>query len=78
MMLGIGKAVSIHLTPLDAKTLRKPIRGRGGLQSLLRKLQHQLDDRHLEVSRADLARLRRYSLGYGGGGFQGRAKELVP
>jgi hypothetical protein len=77
-MLGMGKALSIDLTPLGARILRKPIRGRGGFQSLLRKLQHQLDGRHLEVSRADLSRLRRYASGYGGGGFQGRAKGVVP
>ncbi|MEP7308516.1 MAG: hypothetical protein ABJA98_23675 [Acidobacteriota bacterium] len=73
----MGNAVSIDLTPLGTRTLRKPIRGRGGFQSLLRKLRHQLDGRHLEVSRADLERLRRYAIGYGGG-FQGRAKGLVP
>ena len=76
-MLGMGKAVSIDLTPQGASTLRKPIRGRGGFQSLLRKLQHQLDGRHLEVSSVDLERLRRYAAAYGGGGFQGRAKGVV-
>ncbi|MEP7303886.1 MAG: hypothetical protein ABJA98_00075 [Acidobacteriota bacterium] len=70
--------MSIDLTPTEVMTLRKPIRGRGGFQSLLRKLQDQLDDRHLAVSAADMERLRRYSAAYGGGGFQGRTKGAVP
>ena len=57
-MRGMGKPVSIDLMPLGATTLCKPIGGRGGFQSLLRKLQYQLDGRHLEVSRADLERTR--------------------
>jgi hypothetical protein len=35
------KHVSIDLSPTEVRTLRKPIRGHGGFQSLLRKLQHQ-------------------------------------
>jgi hypothetical protein len=74
----MGKAVSVDLTPLEAMTLRKPVRGRGREGSLLRKLQHQLDGRHLDVSRGDVERLRRYSVAYGAGGLQRRTKGAVP
>ena len=78
IMLGMAKRMSIDLSPTTATTLRKPIRGRGGFQSLLRRLQGQLDGRHLDVSPVDAERLRRYSAAYGGGGFQRRTKGAVP
>jgi hypothetical protein len=77
-MIGMAKPVSIALSATTATTLRKPIRGHGGFQSLLRRLQGQLDGRHLDVSPADVERLRRYSAAYGGGGFQRRTKGAVP
>ena len=77
-MVGMAKPVSINLSATTATTLRKPIRGRGGFQSLLRRLQGQLDGRQLDVSPADAERLRRYSAAYGGGGFQRRTKGAVP
>jgi hypothetical protein len=52
-MLNMSKHVFIALMPMDAATLRKPIRGRGGFQSLLRRLQGQLDGQHLAVSPTD-------------------------
>ena len=78
MMFVMGKHVSIDLTPTEASIIRKPIRGRGGFQSLQRKLQHQLGGRQLNVSPADVERLRRYSAAYGGGGFQRRTKSVIP
>jgi hypothetical protein len=64
-MVGMAKRLSIALSPTTATTLRKPIRGRGQFQSLLRRLQGQLDGRHLDVSPVDVERLRRYSAAYG-------------
>ena len=78
ILRGMTKHVSIHLSPTEVRTLRKPIRGHGGFQSLLRRLQHQLDGRHLEVSSVDMERLRRYAAAYGRGGFQRRTKGAVP
>ncbi|MEP7308509.1 MAG: hypothetical protein ABJA98_23640 [Acidobacteriota bacterium] len=65
-------------TPTEASIIRKPIRGQGGFQSLLRKLQHQLGGRQLDVSPVDVERLRRYSAAYGGGGFQRRTQRVIP
>jgi hypothetical protein len=67
--------VPLDLTTADATTLMKPIRGRGGFQNLLRKLQQQLGDPQLEVSPTDRERLSRYATAYGGGGFQQRIAE---
>jgi hypothetical protein len=77
-MLDMGKLVSIDLTPREATILRKPIRGRGGFENLLRKLQQQLEDRRLDVCPADVERRRRYSAAYGRGGFQRRTQGAVP
>jgi hypothetical protein len=77
-MMGImGKQISIDLTAREASMMRKPVRGQGGFQSLMRKLQHQLEDRHLDVSRDDVERLRRYAAAYGSGGFQHRIKSVI-
>ena len=71
----MAKHVSIDLTPTEATTLRKPIRGRGGFQTLLRKLQRQLDGRQLDVSRDEMERLTWYSAAYGRGGSATNALE---
>ncbi|MEP7307482.1 MAG: hypothetical protein ABJA98_18410 [Acidobacteriota bacterium] len=68
--------MSIDLTVQEPPVLRKPIRGQGGFQRLLRKLREQSDGRQLEVSAADLERLRRYSTAYGDGGFQRRTAHV--
>jgi hypothetical protein len=78
ILLGMAKHVSIDLSATQVRALRKPIRGQGGFQSLLRRLQHQLEGRQLEVSSGDLERLRRYAGAYGRGGFQRRTKSAVP
>ena len=57
IMLRMMKQVAIDLTPADATMLRKPNSRTGGFQSLLRKLQRQLEDRQLDVSTADVERL---------------------
>lgn len=57
----MAKQVSIDLTGPDATALRKPMRGQGGFQSLLRTLQQQWDGRQLDLSAVDLERVRRYS-----------------
>lgn len=62
----------ISLDAATADRLRKPVRGQGGFQSLLRRLQGQLHGRLLTVTAADYEKLVRYSTAYGGGGWQGR------
>lgn len=56
-----------------AKTqLSKPIAGHGGHQTLLRRLQGQIDGDELVVSVDDMEKMLRYILSYGRGGFQQR------
>ena len=66
--------MKIQLSSAELSRISRPVRGQGGFQSLLRKLQKQLDGDLLEVSEVDLERLVRYSFEYGQGGFQERTK----
>ena len=66
--------MKIQLSSAELRRIDRPVRGQGGFQSLLRKLQKQLDGDLLEVSEVDLERLLRYSFEYGQGGFQERTK----
>jgi hypothetical protein len=52
--------------------LLKPVVGQGGWQSLLRRLQRQLDGSVLSLTPADVQRIGRYRERYGSGGWQGR------
>ena len=58
---------------------RKPVRGRGGFQNLLRTIQVGIDwtSGVLRISRLDGERVIRYAARYGGGGFQGRLGPLA-
>ncbi len=61
----------------DALTeLGKPVVGRGGPQSLLRRLQSDLNQRVLTCSRKDFLRCREYALNLGGG-FQRRCQTVL-
>ncbi len=66
--------MKIQLSSAELSRIRRPVRGQGGFQSPLLKLQKQLEGDLLEVSEADLERLVRYSFEYGQGGFQERTK----
>lgn len=54
------------------KAYAKPVNGRGGHQTLIRRLQKQIDNGILTVSDADIEKIARYAAMYGGGGFQDR------
>ena len=65
--------VVIELTAEEVELLSRPIQGQGGFQSLLRRLQAQLNDESQLVLRIDDVRqIVRYWARYGTGGFQGR------
>lgn len=67
----------IRLSPSELESLRRPIVGAGGFQTLLRKLRKQVDlqTRILRVTSADHEKMIRYKAEYGPGGFQGRIPE---
>lgn len=68
---------AIRLSPSELASLLRPIVGDGGFQTLLRKLQGQVDRASgiLRVSSSDHEKMIRYKREYGLGGFQDRIPE---
>ncbi|WP_167881066.1 hypothetical protein [Leptospira meyeri] len=57
--------------------IKRPVHGQGGFQSLIRKLQRNLNGDFLEVENRDLERINRYATCYGQGGFEERLFNLI-
>ena len=66
--------MKIQLSDRELAKITKPIKGQGGFQTLLRRIQKQVHGNVLEASETDIEKLIRYSFEYGHGGFQERAK----
>jgi hypothetical protein len=64
--------MSIVLSAEELELLMRPVRGKGGWQSLLRKLQRQVSGATLVLDHSDVAKVCRYRDKYGSGGWQGR------
>jgi hypothetical protein len=64
--------VEVQLTREDLELLMRPVAGQGGWQSLLRKLQKQINGNTLTLTEDDSRRILRYILSYGSGGWQDR------
>ena len=62
----------IVLSNDEVTLLLKPVVGQGGWQSLLRRLQRQLEGSVLVLGPADVQKIVRYRERYGSGGWQGR------
>jgi hypothetical protein len=61
------------LTEVEVTKLKRPIRGKGGFQDLLRRLRSNLIDGRIMVDKwSDIEKVIRYSNKYGRGGFQMR------
>lgn len=72
--------VTIQLTQYEADLLNKPVNGAGGVQSLLRQLQQQLNIRtnRLTVTQDQVERIKTYRRKYGlTGGYQTRLAPIV-
>ena len=68
--------MKIQLTPAEVARFSKPVNGRGGFQSLLRRLAKQISPTGvLTLNAADAEKLVRYSFKYGPGGFENRTKD---
>jgi len=68
--------MKIPLSKEAREQLLRPVRGSGGFQSLLRRLQNGLDSDTgvLEISESDMEKCIRYTADYGEGGFQDRLR----
>jgi hypothetical protein len=62
----------VPLSQAAREALRRPIRGTGGFQTLLRRLQGQVNTEGLVLTLEDMEQLVRYGREYGVGGFQQR------
>ena len=67
--------MKMQLSPTEIAKFKKPVRGRGGFQALLRRIQSKIDaDGIVDLTEKDLEQLVRYSFKYGPGGFEERTK----
>lgn len=63
--------ITIKLTPKEADPIRKTVKGEGGMQRLLRRLQSKLKkDNTISLSSDEIEKILRYGLNYGQGGFE--------
>lgn len=69
--------IVVKLTPDQIEFLQRPLRGQGGYQSLLTRLQNNMNGDLLRLTRADCERVVRYGTRYGPGGFQTRLQSIV-
>lgn len=76
-MIDRGPIHVILLSRADRDLVRRPVAGRGGYQSLLRRIQRGLRGRELHVAEADLDALVRAVSAPRQGGFQQRAAAIV-
>lgn len=66
--------MDVQLNQASVARLMRPVRGRGGFQQLLRRLQQRVQGAVLAIDVDDYEKLSRYSHAYGRGGFQERTK----
>lgn len=69
--------IAVELTPAQVDFLQRPLRGQGGYQTFLARLQNNLDGNILRLTRADCERVVQYANAYGEGGFQARLRPIV-
>lgn len=69
--------MEVQLSREDLEHLMRPVAGQGGWQSLLRKLQRQVNGSTLTLTEADSRRILRYILSYGSGGWQDRLAAIA-
>jgi hypothetical protein len=64
--------IIVELSKESLAVLQKQVNGTGGWQDLLRKIQQNINGNELILSVEDVARIIRYSIKYGEGGFENR------
>ena len=72
------RTITITLTKDEAEPIRRPAVGKGGMQSLLRRLQSKLTKENtIQLEPDEIRRILRYGMNYGQGGFQDRLVGLA-
>jgi len=66
--------MKIQLNDRELARIQQPVKGRGGFQTLLRRIQKNINGNTLDASVSDIEKLVRYSFEYGQGGFQEQVK----
>lgn len=69
--------IRVELGPEAIAALQRPVKGEGGFQHLLRKLQSQIDGTELVLTAELVEKIARYVARYGSGGFQGRLDTVL-
>ncbi len=69
--------IVVELTPDQVDFLNRRLRGQGGYQSLLARLQSNINRNFLRLTQDDCEKVVRYATQYGQGGFQERLKSIV-
>jgi len=74
--------ITFVLSYKDAEVFKRPVNGIGGMQSLLRELQKQMEQRDndtmLMLSKDQIKRIKQYATKYGeSGGFQQRFQGIL-
>jgi hypothetical protein len=69
--------MKIQLSDADLEQLMRPVRGQGGWQSLVRRLQRQVNGNVVDLSEHDQQTILHYLLSYGTGGWQDRIAGLA-
>ena len=69
----------LTLTPDEYEKVTRAVNGTGGHQRLMRTVLERLDHKQktLDLSPAQLGRVRTYAKAYGGGGYQDRFKAIL-
>lgn len=69
--------LTVRLTAEELEKISRPVIGQGGMQSLLRKLQTQLEGDRLSMTADQVEQIVRYAQNYGSGGFQERLQGVL-
>lgn len=68
----------VILNAKEIEILNRHVEGLGGWQSIFKRLQNNLNvpSGEITISSSDVDKIRRYSNGYGDGGWQGRLRKI--
>ena len=77
ILIELDDYASIDLTDDELAVITRPVRGKGGFQSLLKALRRNMEGSRLNITPSLAQRIVRYATRYGCGGFQDRLRRIV-